>query len=226
MQFFSLKTRIILGEGSLSYIKSATKKYERVLIFASKSMRVHGFLNEAMNYVEDAGASVEVIERIPAEPSYEYVEEVLPRVRKYKPDFLIALGGGSVIDVAKAIKVFYDAPELRFEDVAFLDRFTKPPKVIPKLKTPLVAIPSTSGAGSEVSAASVLKKGDAKYNLVSFEIAPEFAILDPRLPRTMPKEVARNSGLDVLVHAIEAYTTNVATSFSDAFAIKAIKAVL
>ena len=224
MQFFSLKTRIVLGEGSLSYIKSVAKKHSRVLIFSSKSMRVHGFLNEAMNYVEDANAEVEAITGVPAEPSYEYVESIMPKVREFQPDLIVALGGGSVIDVAKAVKVFYDAPELKFEEVAFISRFEKP-KPIPKLKTPLIAIPSTSGAGSEVSAASVLKKGDIKYNLVSFEIAPEFAILDPRLPRTMPKEVARNSGLDALVHGIEAYTTTAATPFSDAVAIKAIKLV-
>jgi len=225
MKFFGLKTRIALGEGSLRYVESIAKGYERVLILSSKSMRIHGFLNEVMNYVEEAGAEVDVIEGLPAEPSYEDVEELMPRVREFSPDLLIALGGGSVIDITKAIKVFYDAPELSFEEIAFLDRFTKPSKVIPKLKTPLVAIPSTSGAGSEVSAASVLKKDGIKYNFVSFEIAPEYAILDPRLPRTMPREVARNSGLDVLVHGIEAYTTTAATPFSDAMAIQAIKTV-
>ncbi|WP_042699820.1 iron-containing alcohol dehydrogenase [Thermococcus sp. PK] len=225
MKFFGLKTRIALGEGSLRYVESIAKGYERVLILSSKSMRIHGFLNEVMDYVEEAGAEVDAITELPAEPSYEDVEELMPRVREFSPDLLIALGGGSVIDITKAIKVFYDAPELSFEEIAFLDRFTKPSKVIPKLKTPLVAIPSTSGAGSEVSAASVLKKDGIKYNFVSFEIAPEYAILDPRLPRTMPREVARNSGLDVLVHGIEAYTTTAATPFSDAMAIQAIKTV-
>ncbi|MDK2854693.1 MAG: hypothetical protein PWQ92_1587 [Thermococcaceae archaeon] len=225
MKFFGLKTRIALGEGSLRYVESIAKGYERVLILSSKSMRIHGFLNEVMDYVEEAGAEVDAITELPAEPSYEDVEELMPRVREFSPDLLMALGGGSVIDITKAIKVFYDAPELSFEEIAFLDRFTKPSKVIPKLKTPLVAIPSTSGAGSEVSAASVLKKDGIKYNFVSFEIAPEYAILDPRLPRTMPREVARNSGLDVLVHGIEAYTTTAATPFSDAMAIQAIKTV-
>ena len=225
MRFFSLKTRIASGEGSLKYVQSIARNYEKVLVLSSKSMRIHGFLNEVMDYAEEAGAEVDAITGLPAEPSYEDVEELMPRVKEFSPDLLIALGGGSVIDITKAIKVFYDAPELSFEEIAFLDRFTKPPKVIPKLKTPLVAIPSTSGAGSEVSAASVLKKDGVKYNLVSYEIAPEYAILDPRLPRTMPRDVARNSGLDVLVHGIEAYTTNVATPFSDAMAIKAVKTV-
>ncbi|USG99887.1 iron-containing alcohol dehydrogenase [Thermococcus argininiproducens] len=225
MKFFGLKTRIIIGEDSLRYVQSIARNYEKVMILSSKSMRIHGFLNEVMDYVEEAGAEVDAIEGLPAEPDYEDVEELIPRVRAFSPDLLIALGGGSVIDITKAVKVFYDAPEVSFEEVAFFSRFTKPVKVIPKLKTPLVAIPSTSGAGSEVSAASVLRKDGVKYNLVSYEIAPEYAILDPRLPRTMPEEVARNSGLDVLVHGIEAYTTKVATPFSDAMAIRAIKTV-
>jgi len=225
MRFFSLKTRIIMGEGSLRYIESVARNYERVMILSSKSMRIHGFLNEVMDYAEEAGAEVDAIEGLSAEPTYEEVEEILPRVREFSPDLLIALGGGSVIDITKAIKVFYEVPDLGFEEVAFLNRFTRPVRIIPKLKTPLIAIPSTSGAGSEVSAASVLKKDGAKYNLVSYEIAPEYAILDPRLPRTMSEEIARNSGLDVLVHGIEAYTTKVATPFSDAMALGAIKTV-
>ncbi|NJE00244.1 iron-containing alcohol dehydrogenase [Thermococcus sp. LS1] len=221
---FWLKTRIVEGEGSLSHLSKAVKGYERVLILSSRSMKRHGFLKEAEDYVKEAGAEVFSIAGLPAEPSVEVIEEFLPKVREFNPDLLVALGGGSVIDTTKALKVFYDAPEVEFEKIAFIDRFSKP-KPVPKLKTPLIAIPSTSGAGSEVSAASVLKKGDVKYNIVTPEIAPDIAILDPRLPRTMPAEVARNSGLDVLVHGIEAYTTKVANPFSDAMAIKAIKTV-
>ncbi|NJF24876.1 iron-containing alcohol dehydrogenase [Thermococcus sp. Bubb.Bath] len=221
---FWLKTRIIEGEGSLENLKNEVNGYERVLILSSGSMKRHGFLNEARDYVKEAGAEVMSIAGLPSEPSVEVIEEFLPKVREFSPDLFIALGGGSIIDTTKALKVFYDAPELLFEEIAFIDRFSKP-KPIPKLRTPLIAIPSTSGAGSEVSAASVLKKNGIKYNIVTPEIAPDVAILDPRLPRTMPREVARNSGLDVLVHGIEAYTTKVAGPFSDAMAIRAIKTV-
>ncbi|BAD85197.1 Fe-containing alcohol dehydrogenase [Thermococcus kodakarensis KOD1] len=221
---FWLKTRISEGEDSLESLKDEAKDHERVLILASGSMKRHGFLSEAEDYVREAGAEVMSISGLPAEPSVEVIEEFLPKVREFGPDLLIAMGGGSVIDTTKALKVFYDAPELVFEEIAFINRFSRP-KPVPKLKTPLIAIPSTSGAGSEVSAASVLKKNGIKYNIVTPEIAPEVAILDPRLPRTMPREVARNSGLDVLVHGIEAYTTKVAGPFSDAMAIRAIKTV-
>ncbi len=221
---FWLKTKIVEGEGSLETLKVEARGHERVLILASGSMKRHGFLSEAEDYVKDAGAEVFSITGLPAEPSVEVIEEFLPKVREFEPDLLVAMGGGSVIDTTKALKVFYDAPELNFEEIAFIDRFSKP-KPVPKLRTRLIAIPSTSGAGSEVSGASVLKKGGIKYNIVTPEIAPDTAILDPRLPRTMPPEVARNSGLDVLVHGIEAYTTKVANPFSDAMAIKAIKTV-
>ncbi|WP_209475406.1 iron-containing alcohol dehydrogenase [Thermococcus stetteri] len=222
---FWLKTRIIEGEGSLESLKNETKGHERVLILASGSMKRHGFLSEAEDYVKEAGAEVMSIADLPSEPSVEVIEEFLPKLREeFQPDLLVAMGGGSVIDTTKALKVFYDAPELVFEEIAFIDRFSKP-KPVPKLRTPIIAIPSTSGAGSEVSAASVLKKNGIKYNIVTPEIAPDAAILDPRLPRTMPREVARNSGLDVLVHGIEAYTTKVAGPFSDAMAIRAIKTV-
>ncbi len=221
---FWLKTKVVESWNSLERLKKEVRNHERVLILASNSMKKHGFLSEAEDYVREAGAEVFSVTGLPAEPSVEVIEEFLPDVREFKPDLLIALGGGSVIDTTKALKVFYDAPELNFEEIAFMDRFSRP-KPVPKLKTKLIAIPSTSGAGSEVSAASVLKKNGIKYNIVTPEIAPDVAILDPRLPMTMPREVARNSGLDVLVHGIEAYTTKVANDFSDAMAIKAIKAV-
>jgi len=221
---FWLKTKIIEGKGSLERLKKEAKNHERVLILASHSMKKHRFLNEAEDHVKEAGAEVLSIMGLPAEPSVEVIEEFLPKVREFRPDLLIALGGGSVIDTTKALKIFYDAPELKFEEIAFIDRFSKP-KPVPKLRTKLIAIPSTSGAGSEVSGASVLKKDGIKYNIVTPEIAPDTAILDPRLPRTMPPEVVRNSGLDVLVHGIEAYTTKIANDFSDAMAIKAIKTV-
>jgi len=221
---FWLKTRIVEGKGSIERLAKEAKGHERVLLLASRSMKRNGFLSEAEDYVRESGAEVLSITDLPAEPSVEVIEEFLPKVREFEPDLLVALGGGSVIDTTKALKVFYDTPELKFEEIAFIDRFSKP-KPVPKLRTKLIAIPSTSGAGSEVSGASVLKKCGIKYNVVTPEIVPDVAILDPRLPMTMPREVARNSGLDVLVHGIEAYTTKVSNDFSDAMAIRAIKAV-
>ncbi|CAB50216.1 iron-containing alcohol dehydrogenase [Pyrococcus abyssi] len=223
MRFF-LKTTILMGRGSLENVKRIISEGERVLIFSSRSMDRLGFLSEVADYVEEAGGVYETIIGLPPEPSVENVEEVLPKVEEFSPETFIALGGGSVIDVAKAVKVFYDAPGLDFDSVAIFSRFKKA-QPLPKLKTRLIAIPSTSGAGSEVSAASVIKKGDTKYTIVSPELCPDYAILDPRLPEKMPREVARNSGLDVLVHAIEAYVSKASTPFSDALAVKAARII-
>ncbi|AFK22325.1 iron-containing alcohol dehydrogenase [Pyrococcus sp. ST04] len=223
MRFF-LKTTIFLGRGSLSNISKLISENERVIVFSSKSMEKLGFLKEVINNIENAGGVYETIVGVPPEPTIENVEEILPKVREFKPDTFIAIGGGSVIDVAKAVKVFYDVPDLDFDNVAVFSRFQKV-NPLPKLKSKFIAIPSTSGAGSEVSAASVIKKGGTKYTIVSPDLCPDYAILDPRLPENMPKEVARNSGLDVLVHAIEAYVSKVATPFSDAYALRAAKII-
>ncbi|BAA29834.1 iron-containing alcohol dehydrogenase [Pyrococcus horikoshii] len=224
MTFF-LKTTILMGRGSLENIKKLVSEGERVLVFSSKSMDRLGFLKEVIDYLDEAGATYESITGLPSEPSIENVEELLPKVKDFSPETFIALGGGSVIDISKALKVFYDAPELDFDSVAIFSRFKKA-QPLPKLKTKLIAVPSTSGAGSEVSAATVIKKGDIKYTIVSPELCPNYAILDPRLPENMPREVARNSGLDVLVHAIEAYVSKASTPFSDAMAVKAARTIL
>ncbi|AEC52297.1 alcohol dehydrogenase, iron-containing [Pyrococcus sp. NA2] len=223
MRFF-LRTTIFFGRGSMGEVKKLISEGEKVLIFSSKSMERLGFLKELTGYIEEAGGLYETIVGVPPEPTVENVEEVLPKVREFSPDTIIALGGGSVIDTAKAVKVFYDVPDLDFDSVAIFSRFKKA-QPLPKLKTRFIAIPSTSGAGSEVSAASVIKKGDTKYTIVSPDLCPQYAILDPRLPENMPREVARNSGMDVLVHAIEAYVSKASTPFTDALAVKSIKIV-
>lgn len=140
MTVFWLKTRISEGEDSLESLKDEAKDHERVLILASGSMKRHGFLSEAEDYVREAGAEVMSISGLSAEPSVEVIEEFLPKVREFGPDLLIAMGGGSVIDTTKALKVFYDAPELVFEEIAFINRFSRP-KPVPKLKTPSSRFP-------------------------------------------------------------------------------------
>ncbi len=108
---FQLKTKIVGGEGSLEWLSKEIKGHERVLILTSGSMKRHGFLSEAEGYVKEVGAEVFSIVGLPAEPSIEVIEEFLPEVREFEPDLLVALGGGSVIDTTKALKVFYDAPQ-------------------------------------------------------------------------------------------------------------------
>ena len=225
MGSFWIKTKIHCGEGSLSRLENEAAGVRTALLLTSGSVARAGFADEAEERLARSGARVRRVEGLPSEPTLEHLEELLGETARPAPDLIVALGGGSVVDLAKAYKLFLDAPGLRFEEVALMDRFSKP-RPIPKLRTKLVAVPTTSGAGSEVSAASVIRVGEVKYNLVSPELIPATAVLDPRLPRTMPPELARNTGLDALSHAVEAYTTKATTPFSDGMALRAAELVL
>lgn len=158
-----------------------------------------------------------------ANPSVETVESGAKAMSIFEPDWIIALGGGSALDAAKIMWAFYEHPELKFEDII-------EPGSLPKLrnKAKLVAIPSTSGTASEITAFSVITdtKKHIKYPLVSTEMIPDIAILDPALPAKMPKHITANTGMDVLAHAIEAYVSTAASPYTDALAIQAIKLVL
>ena len=210
---FSVPTKIIFGEHSLTHLKKLDG-YKAALIFSASSMKKHGFLDEVLEYVK--AKDVEMVVGISSEPEYDDMASYINKARKLKPDIIIAIGGGSVIDAAKAVKIFYEFPEYEFG---------MHPENIPHLHTTLVAIPSTSGTGSEVSAASVLKKDGVKHAIVSPEIIPNYAILDARLPQKMPTEVARDTGIDAFVHAMEAYASKLASPFSDGIALKALKEI-
>ena len=143
-------------------------------------------------------------------------------MRDFEPDVIVAIGGGSPIDAAKAMWVFYEYPEKTFDDI-------KEPFTMPKLrrKAIFVAIPSTSGTATEVTAFSVITdyKTLIKYPLADFEITPDIAILDSNIPLTMPKALTADTGMDALTHAIEAYVAALHSPISDALALKAIQMV-
>ena len=210
---FSIPTKIIFGENSLSYLEKL-EGYKTCLIFSASSMKKHGFLDEIISYLKVK--KMETIVGIPSEPEHDVVINYVNEAKKLKPNIIIAVGGGSVIDVAKAVKIFYEFPDYKLG---------MPSENIPRLHTTLVAIPSTSGTGSEVSAASVLKKDGIKHAIVSPEIIPNYAILDARLPQKMPIDIARDTGIDAFVHAMEAYVSKLASPFSDGIALKALKEI-
>ena len=182
-------------------------------------MKRFGFLDKAVGYLKEAGMEVELFEGVEPDPSVETVMRGAEAMRKFQPDWIVAIGGGSPIDAAKAMWVFYEHPEKTFEDIK--DPFTIPPL---RNKAIFVAIPSTSGTATEVTAFSVITdyKTDIKYPLADFEITPDIAILDTDIPLTMPKKLTAHTGMDALTHAIEAYVATARSHFSDALALQAI----
>lgn len=185
-------------------------------------MKKFGFLDKAISYLEEAGIETKLIEGIEPDPSVETVFKGAELMREFEPDWIIAMGGGSPIDAAKAMWVFYEHPEKTFDDI-------KDPFTIPELrnKARFLAIPSTSGTATEVTAFSVITdyKTEIKYPLADYNITPDVAIVDPDLAETMPKKLTAHTGMDALTHAIEAYVATLNSPFSDPLAIKAIQMV-
>ena len=219
---FRIPKDIVFGEYALEYLSTLEGK-KAMIVTGGNSMKKFGFLDEAKKQLEKANIKVEIFDGVEANPSVETVESGAKAMSIFEPDWIIALGGGSALDAAKIMWAFYEHPELKFEDII-------EPGSLPKLrnKAKLVAIPSTSGTASEITAFSVITdtKKHIKYPLVSTEMIPDIAILDPALPAKMPKHITANTGMDVLAHAIEAYVSTAASPYTDALAIQSIKLVL
>ncbi len=219
---FRIPKDIVFGENALKYLSTLEGK-KAMLVTGGSSMKKFGFLEKAKEQLEKANMKVEIFDGVEANPSVKTVEKGAEAMTSFQPDWIVAIGGGSAIDAAKAMWAFYEHPELKFEDII-------EPGSLPKLrnKARLAAIPSTSGTASEITAFSVITdtENHIKYPLVSTEMIPDVAILDPALPAKMPKHITANTGMDVLAHAVEAYVSTAASSYTDALAVKAIKLVL
>lgn len=185
-------------------------------------MKRLGFLDKVVTYLQEAGMETTLIENIEPDPSVETVMRGAQIMRDFEPDWIVAMGGGSPIDAAKAMWVFYEYPDAKFEDL--IEPFSFPTL---RQKANFVAIPSTSGTATEVTAFSVItdySKG-IKYPLADFNITPDVAIVDSALAESMPKKLTAHTGMDALTHAIEAYVSTEQTVFTDPLALKAISMV-
>jgi acetaldehyde dehydrogenase/alcohol dehydrogenase len=174
-------------------------------------------------------ASVHVFSEVRPEPSEEQIRAGVSVIEQVHPDVIVAIGGGSVIDAAKAMRLFHESPELTMRELSlpFLDarkRVAHYPEQTHKIK--LVAMPTTSGTGSEVSPAAVVTAGDRKLTLVDYSLVPDMAIVDPNLTLTMPRTVTADSGIDALTHALEAHVSIFASPYTDAFCLQAIHLIL
>jgi alcohol dehydrogenase class IV len=219
---FSVPRTIIYGEGSLERLADLKGK-KAAVVTGGSSMKRFGFLDQAVAILKRGGIESIIIDGVEPNPSVETVWRGAKAMQAFEPDWIVAIGGGSALDAAKVMWCFYEHPNLTFEDII-------PVGAMPPLrnKARFVAIPSTSGTASEITAFSVITDTEKhiKYPIVAADMVPDIAILDPALPMLMPADVTANTGMDVMCHAVEAVASIAATSFTDPYAIEAIRLVL
>ena len=218
---FTLPRDIYHGENALEALKTFKGKKAFVCV-GGGSMKRFGFLDRVVQYLQETGMEVKLFEGIESDPSVDTVMKGAKEMQDFGPDWIVAIGGGSPIDAAKAMWIKYEYPECSFEDMC---------KVfgIPTLrnKAKFCAISSTSGTATEVTAFSIItdyKKG-IKYPIADFEITPDVAIVDPALAQTMPKKLVAHTGMDALTHAIEAYVSTANCAYTDPLALHAIEMI-
>ncbi len=221
MSRFTLPRDLYHGKGSLEALKTLSGK-RAIVVVGGGSMKRFGFLDRVEAYLREAGMEVELFEGVEPDPSVETVMRGAEAMRKFQPDWIVSIGGGSPIDAAKAMWAFYEYPDVTFESLCIPFNF-------PTLRTKarFCAIPSTSGTATEVTAFSVITdyaKG-VKYPLADFNITPDVAIVDPDLAETMPKKLTAHTGMDAMTHAIEAYVSTLHCDYTDPLALHAIKMV-
>jgi Alcohol dehydrogenase, class IV len=218
MRRFTLPRDIYFGEGSIEVLKTLKGK-KAIIVVGGSSMQKFGFLKKTEDCLKEAGMEVKKFEGVEPDPSVETVMEGAGVMRDFEPDWIVSIGGGSPIDAAKAMWIFYEHPELKFEDVI-------KPFSLPELRTKakFIAIPSTSGTATEVTAFSVVTdyKEKIKYPLADFNLTPDIAIVDSDLAQTMPASLTAHTGMDALTHAIEAYVATARSAFTDPLAMQAI----
>ncbi len=218
MKRFTLPRDLYYGKGALEVLKTFEGKKAMVCV-GGTSMQKFGFLDKVCAYLQEAGFSVSLFEGIEPDPSVETVMRGAEAMLAFEPDWIIAVGGGSPIDAAKAMWIKYEYPETTFEDMCKIFG-------IPKLrkKAKFCAISSTSGTATEVTAFSIITdyaKG-IKYPIADYEITPDIAIVDPELAYTMPQKLVAHTGMDAITHAVEAYVSTANSDYTDPLALHAI----
>ena len=229
MQWFKVPSKIYFERDSIQYLQTM-KDVNRVMIVTDRSMVDLGFVEKIAEQLRlnHQGITYQLFADVEPNPSIQTVQRGTALMRSFQPDTIIALGGGSPMDAAKVMWLFYEQPEVDFRDLVqkFMDirkRAFKFPQLGHKAK--FIGIPTTSGTGSEVTPFAVITDGDKKYPLADYSLTPTIAIVDPALVMSVPSHIAADTGLDVLTHATEAYVSVLANDFTDGLALQAIKLV-
>ncbi len=221
MRRFTIPRDVFFGEDALSYLK--TIKGERAfIVIGSERLIKDGTAPKAESYLKEAGIESKFFVGVENDPSVDTVMKGVEQMKEFQPDVIIGIGGGSPIDAAKAMWIFYEYPEFTFEEAA-------KPFNLPELrqKAKFYAVPTTSGTATEVTSFSVITDHNTgiKYPIADYNITPDVAIVDTNLVQTMPKSLVANTGMDALTHAIEAYPSTFRSPFTDALAIKSIEMI-
>lgn len=221
MARFTVPRDVYFGEGVISELKNLEAK-KAVLVIGGGAIRTTGVLEKIENNLKETGIETRVIEGVESDPSVETVMKGVEVLNEFGPDLIVGIGGGSPIDAAKAMWIFYEHPNFTFEEAA-------KPFNLPTLRTKarFVAIPTTSGTGTEVTSFSVItdNKTGVKYPIADYNITPDMAIVDTDMAQTMPASLVAHTGMDALTHSFEAYASTVRNAFTDALAMKSIEMI-
>ena len=224
-QWFRVPSDTYFNTGALENLRQLDAR--QVMVVTDAGCEARGTVDDVRRFLGDA--SVHVFADVGPEPPEEQVRAGVEALARFAPDTILAIGGGSVLDAAKAMRLFHESPQLQMRELAlpFLDarkRVAGYPQVEHSVR--LVAVPTTAGTGSEVSPAAVITVGERKVTLVDYSLVPDMAIVDPRLTVTMPPAVTADTGVDALTHALEAAVSIFASSYTDAFAMQAVNLIL
>lgn len=219
MWFFTSPRTIVFGEGALEYLKELEGR--KVFIVTDKNLRKLGIVDKVVEQLKETGMEIRIFDEVEPEPSKQTIERGAKILSEFGADWIIGLGGGSCMDAAKAMWVLYERPDLTIEDITPFEKLNL------RKKARLINIPTTSGTGADVTWAVVITDTErkVKLELASKEVVADISILDPALVLDLPPKLTADTGMDALVHAIEAYTVQWKNDFSDALALRAIQLI-